>query len=940
MDVLSILTRSLSLPGRRNQVHCGLAASSRTALLLLAVVGSALSSPAWSRTAFYYGPSPPVAELSAYDRVVLEPSLVTPAEVAALTAAGAAVHAYVSVGEIETDDPLYASLPPDAVPGTNPAWQTKVADLTHPAWRRHIVEGKIAPLGGRGFAGAFLDTLDSHHLLPDVGRQRDALASIISEVQGRYPGLSLILNRGFEVLQDLQAPVAGLAVESLFNGWDAGTGSYRAVPEPDRAWLLARLKEAEAYADEIVVIDYLPHADQQQREALARQIVDLGYAPWVAEPALTDLGTSDLVPVPRRILVIHAESDAPLTERDVHVMFGVVFDWLGYVVEYHDIRSGPPQLIQGVHAGVVSWLDEGTTERLSWFEDWLVGVVDSGFRLVMLATLPSVADALLDRLGLAPAVARKAPVAVGVVGEPELVGTFEAPLRVRKHQVPPVRSVGADNDVDLVIELDSGQSVTAVVTGPWGGMALQPYLVEDYGQGRRRWLLDPYRFLALALGHTPRPVFDTTTESGNRLLTVHVDGDGFPSRAFLPGSPLSAAVLLEEFITTYDLPHTVSVIEGEVGAAGLYPEQAPLLEAAARKIFSAHNVEIASHSFSHPFYWRPDSLTADQPTEYGMNLPIPDYQMTLEREIAGSIDYINERLAPAGKQVQVFLWTGAADPDDRALAMLEARGVLNVNGGNTHLLDADASRLLVWPQARLENGAIQVYAAAMNENVYTNNWTGPFYGYRRAIETFELTDQPRRLKPIGIYYHFYSATKPASIRALHEVYNWALSREVLPIYLSGFARRVEAFHRAWLCRDLDGNWVAGAAGALRTLRLPRSLGYAQPLDPGSMAGQRRINDDVYLHLTGDSIRFALGAVLPDGVWLEQANAHVLRWEADAGSVDLRLSGSRPIRFSVRSAERCRLLLASGEEVPGLRSDAVQAFSLEHRDTGDARLVCR
>ena len=86
------------------------------------------------------------------------------------------------------------------------------------------------------------------------------------------------------------------------------------------------------------------------------------------------------------------------------------------------------------------------------------------------------------------------------------------------------------------------------------------------------------------------------------MLTIHVDGDGFASHAFLPGSPLSGNVLLDQFIAATDLPHTISVIEGEVGKAGLYPEQSGELEAIARRIFREPNVELASHSFSHPFY--------------------------------------------------------------------------------------------------------------------------------------------------------------------------------------------------------------------------------------------------------------------------------------------------------------------------------------------------
>ena len=53
----------------------------------------------------------------------------------------------------------------------------------------------------------------------------------------------------------------------------------------------------------------------------------------------------------------------------------------------------------------------------------------------------------------------------------------------------------------------------------------------------------------------------------------------------------------------------------------------------------------------------------------------------------------------------------------------------------------------------------------MNENVYTNDWTGPFYGFRDVIDTFRMTGEPRRLKPINLYYHTYSASKVAALKA-------------------------------------------------------------------------------------------------------------------------------------------------------------------------------
>ena len=58
---------------------------------------------------------------------------------------------------------------------------------------------------------------------------------------------------------------------------------------------------------------------------------------------------------------------------------------------------------------------------------------------------------------------------------------------------------------------------------------------------------------------------------------------------------------------------------------------------------------------------------------------------------------------------------------------------------------------------------------------------------RRVVDYFRFTDSPRRLKPIGIYYHFYSGTKTAAIKALHDVYAWAREQETFPVWASEYA---------------------------------------------------------------------------------------------------------------------------------------------------------
>ncbi|MFX9597062.1 hypothetical protein ABTO83_19905, partial [Acinetobacter baumannii] len=81
------------------------------------------------------------------------------------------------------------------------------------------------------------------------------------------------------------------------------------------------------------------------------------------------------------------------------------------------------------------------------------------------------------------------------------------------------------------------------------------------------------------------------------------------------------------------------------------------------------------------------------------------------------------------------------------------------------------------------------------------------------------------LKPVNLYFHTYSASKPASLAVLHKVYRHALAQPVHPVYPSEYVRIAMNFNDVVLARTLDGGrYLVRNATHLRTLRLPRGLG--------------------------------------------------------------------------------------------------------------------
>ncbi len=412
------------------------------------------------------------------------------------------------------------------------------------------------------------------------------------------------------------------------------------------------------------------------------------------------------------------------------------------------------------------------------------------------------------------------------------------------------------------------------------------------------------------------------------------------SRAERPGSPFAGQVILDDILKRYPIPHTISVVEGEVGPAGLYPADSPKLEAIAREIFKLPYVELASHTFSHPFDWA--AAEAGRAANPPATLPIRNYIFSIDRDLRGSIDYINSRLAPAGKTVKVLLWSGDCSPSKDVVAFAQQLGVQNVNGGgSTRTSDFPSltrGTALGIPKGE---GVYQVFAPVENENVYTNDWHGPYYGYQHAIETFELNERPRRLSIITIYYHFYSGVKTASLSALKRVYDWALAQETTRLYLSEYAAKVQAFQEVTLARHVDDEaWEIGNLGELRTLRVDSLWGWPDLNRSTGVAGARDGPQGRYLHLARNSEVVIYPSKTPPAVpYLDSANGRVLRWELSRPGTGIRIVGNEPLAFRIGDARRCSLTTPRGT-VRGMPAGNAVTFKLEARDTGEASLDCR
>ena len=895
--------------------------------------------------AFFYGDKPPVEQLAQFDKLILEADAINETELEALTEYGAIPYAYLSVGEVGPHRSYSSRIRPKWVLGKNNTWNSKVLDVANSDWRKFLLQ-RVEVLHNAGYQGLFLDTMDSYQLYASTAEARDAqergLIDFLKLVKERYPDMRLIANRGFEILDAGAEYLEAVAAESLYASWDNNAQTYIEVEEDDRQWLLGHLnKVRDQHELDVIVIDYVPPSRRKEAKAVAKVIAAHGFIPWVSTPALNYVGIGLLEPLPRKVLMLYdREKVGSLYFSTVHTLLATPLEYMGYVPIYHDISSEglPDAQLRGAYAAVAIAAQEPIQH--SGFQDWMETQINDGLPLIALGHPGfNIDQEIAEKLGL------------GIVGDIDKhsakVTHLSSMIAYEKGLPPRVDGFAAYlqnrsdlNEVHLTYSDADSNSVDPVISGPWGAMALHPAAFISDHDGIAYWLIDPFEFLGKALGNSPIPMPDVTTENGKRLFFAHIDGDALPSWAELPGRRLGAEVIKEEVLEHYQLPHTVSIVEGEMTEFPQHIDRLPRMYQTARDIFAMPNIEIATHTYSHPFKWQ---KVAGHEGSGKYNLNIPGYQFSPEREAAGSADFINRNLAPEGKKTEVFLWSGDALPSERMLAAVKKSGLINLNGGNTRVTRSEPALSLVSPMARPVGDHLQVYAPIMNENVYTNDWLGPFDGYRRVIETLEMTEHPRRLKPINIYYHFYIGTKTASLRSLHEVYDWSINQDIFPIYVSDYAVKVPDFRRAGIGRYLDGTWKAIGLGSVRSLRMLDSDLLPDLSNSKHIVGATRLHDGVYLHTDGAEVvtfRTTDEAItLPH---LVSANGAIAHWSQSDNAIRFRVKGRVPVQIELggSSVQACGVH-AGDKVIKGSRTASGNyLYKFSTQDTGDVRINCQ
>lgn len=793
---------------------------------------------------FYYGSRPPVDDLRHFDQIVIQPSQVLAHERTQLLALPSAIFAYVSIGEVARNSEDISRIKSKWSIGTNPTWNSLVMDMSSSAWRDYLLDQHFGLLWQQGYRAFFLDTVDSYLLAAREGKRREqqeqGLQLLLAEVKRRYPGVKLLLNRGFEVLDKVAKHADGMIAESLFHGFDPLTGKHAPTKPETRQWLINQLRRAQdEFNLPVTVLDYVEPGEWAEAEKTAKQILELGFMPWVANGDLTWLGQGRVRLMPRRVLAIVDGSPAEQWNQPLFKHLATPLEYLGLAIDYWyiDQQGLPIEPLLGRYSGVVSWLPTDLEGRYGGVCSRLQREADAGLPVVLLGNVP--AGVACRRL-------------VGYAGDNQpithaLTAESAHQLLARPEHLPVVGSGTPDVRVEAPSEpwltlSGENQRFHPVAVTASGGYAVHPHLINENASGQHQWLLDPVAFLRAALRLPLQPAFDLTTENGRRISLLEIRADQLFRTDAATG--VSAYDKLLSLLNQYQEPVTIGIIEAEIRD----DEQKQKVQ----QLAALPHVRLASHTYSHPFYWPVfiGERDADEAV-YKYSVQVPGYAAELSRETAGTLAFlqsIDDQAAP------LLMWSGDGKAPPAAVAAAEQGDMLHIGGGGLHWQTGALSLADLSPLLKPSDWGIQVLTPLVAEPLFARLWYGELLNYRKVIEWNQLLDGPQRWRPASLSLHADALLRNGAATVIDEAIRQQQREETLPLWLDEFVRRARSFQQASLARDIDGRWQV-YAGELRTLRLPASAGLVAISN--DVAGFREHHEQRYLHLTSASAELQL-----------------------------------------------------------------------------------
>ncbi|MBT3182005.1 MAG: DUF2194 domain-containing protein [Deltaproteobacteria bacterium] len=613
--------------------------------------------------------------------------------------------------------------------------------------------------------------------------------------------------------------------------------------------------------------------------------------------------------IKRDILAVYdGEEVKQETVNTIHEFAEMPLEHLGFKVHYVDISKRLPNDAEmAKYDYIISWFTDNVMKGAKNYIKWLTRNLNNGKKLLVMGDFGfdydgdklvpyELKEAFYKAFNISfnADESTNSPLLIEILhNEPEMT-EFERKLKGELTFFEDLQTLDKNAKVYLKLKRrDSDATFDAIFISNRGAYIGYGYSIyQNPGDFQTRWRINPFKFFKVFFnGDFPKP--DVTTLNGTRITYSHIDGDGIRNvtTAFQDefGRIPSGEATYELILKKINLPISVSIVVGDFIKAG--KDEKEVLVDVIKKSFELPNVEAASHGWAHPFEWTPGKIT--------LGIKLKGYKFSPQNEIGNSIKYINDHLAPPSKKTDTFFWTGGCNPGYGAMKYVYDHHILNLNGGDTRFDNLFPSYTFVAPLFRHVDGLLQYYTANSNENIYTNGWDGPFYGFRFVTQTFERTESPIRIRPVDIYYHFYTMEKRVAVDAIYHAYNWVQSRELAAIFTTDYIDIMSGFVSTNINKVSDRKWIITNNNQLRTIRFDEYDGHIDMLASRGVLGYRAHQGSVYVHLdNGKKSEIVLTGSSPNSKYLIHANGQIRNWKRSKESVNFEIQSMAKMIFEI------------------------------------------
>lgn len=682
----------------------------------------------------------------------------------------------------------------------------------------------------------------------------------------------------------------------------------------------------------------------------------------------SDGATAKKPEVSRDILALWVsdkDNQAEFSNTYIHLKLETILNYYGFKVSNQDVKMGLPQELYNPEymkkfAGIVTWFDGPILKDSPEYVEWLRTQIKNQKKLLVLGSLGvrfgkkkgEISERELNqKLSSFGMVFNERflekPLFHQITKSNSKMMDFERDLKGEINSYQLVHSTSPLNEVHLQLSTKNvEQSESDVVwTGPHGGYAQSGFeLFVHPVNFSTQWRINPFLFVSKALSLGEYPVPDVTTIDGSRIFYAHIDGDGFTSISEVDHTTDCGKLIMEKVLKHYQLPHSISVIIAEI-APEITSRTQPRDEA--REIFSLPYVEAASHTYSHPLSWRLNPTAEDIRSYVGegksskgpiVSFKIKNYKMNYEKEIVGSINYINHTLLPPEKKSKIVFWSGSCLPTEDALKVAQENHIDNINGGDSTFDLDNPSYTKVAPLTRQVGAYTQIYSTNSNENVYTHLWTGPFNGYRRVVETFVNTETPLRIRPINIYYHFYSGEKISALESVMSAYDYAITQPIIPVFVSDYIETVKGFLSTKIKHLGAKDFEITDTGELKTFRFDRTRDNPDYIRSKNVIGHMHYQGNLYVFLgSANHTRITLTAAEPTRVYLKKSNFIVKNFKVGLREITIEGRSLISPEITLANLPKNKKFIVSGKTFV---SDSVGNLTIGPLEKGDLNLVIK